>query len=56
VRSKKISTDDPALDKSVAHSIRPGYEWETKVIRQEMVAVYVYKQEQESLDTGMIDE
>ena len=53
---KKISTDDPALDKSVAHSIRPGYEWETKVIRQEMVAVYVYKQEQESLDTGMIDE
>lgn len=53
---KKIPTDDPALDKSVAHSIRPGYEWETKVIRQEMVAVYVHKQEQESLDTGMIDE
>ncbi len=53
---KKIPTDDPALDKCVAHSIRPGYEWETKVIRQEMVAVYVYKQEQESLDTGMIDE
>ncbi|MDJ0991034.1 MAG: nucleotide exchange factor GrpE [Desulfobacterales bacterium] len=53
---KKIPTDDPALDKCVAHSIRPGYEWETKVIRQEMVAVYVFKHEQESLDTGMIDE
>ena len=53
---KKIPTDDPALDKCVAHSIRPGYEWETKVIRQEMVAVYVFKQGQESLDTGMIDE
>ena len=53
---KKLPTDDPALDKCVAHSIRPGYEWETKVIRQEMVAVYVYKEEQESLDTGMIDE
>ena len=53
---KKIPTADPALDKSVAHSIRPGYEWETKVIRQEMVAVYVYQEEQESLDTGMIDE
>ncbi len=53
---KKIPTTDQALDKSVAHSIRPGYEWETKVIRQEMVAVYVYQEEQESLDTGMIDE
>jgi molecular chaperone GrpE len=53
---KKIPTDDMAQDKNVAHSIRPGYEWETKVIRQEMVAVYVYQEEQESLNTGMIDE
>ncbi len=53
---KKVPTDDPALDKNVAHSIRPGYEWETKVIRQEMVAVYVYQAEQESLDTRIIDE
>ncbi|MDJ0857255.1 MAG: nucleotide exchange factor GrpE [Desulfobacterales bacterium] len=53
---KKLPTDDPAMDKSVAHSIRPGYEWESKVIRQEMVAVYVYQVEQESLNTGNIDE
>lgn len=53
---KKLPTDDPAQDKNVAHSIRPGYEWESKVIRQEMVAVYVYQVAQESLDTGNIDE
>lgn len=53
---KKLPTDDPAQDKNVAHSIRPGYEWESKVIRQEMVAVYVYQEEQESLNTGNIDE
>ena len=53
---KKISTDDISKDKTVAKSLRPGYEWEGKVIRQEMVAVYVYKDEKESLDTGNIDE
>ncbi len=53
---KKIPTEDPNQDKNVAHSIRPGYEWETKVIRQEMVAVYVYQAAQESLNTGNIDE
>ncbi|MBL0716401.1 MAG: nucleotide exchange factor GrpE [Desulfosarcina sp.] len=53
---KKIPTDDPVMDKCVVHSIRPGYEWETKVVRQEMVAVYVYQEDQESLKTGIIDE
>lgn len=53
---KKVPTEDPTLDKNVVHSIRPGYEWETKVIRQEMVAVYVYQEAQESTNTGMIDE
>lgn len=53
---KKVPTDDPALDKKIAQSIRPGYEWETKVIRQEMVAVYVYQEAQESKNMGMIDE
>ena len=53
---KKIRTDDISKDKTVAKSLRPGYEWEDKVIRQEMVAVYVYKDEKESLDTGNIDE
>lgn len=39
---KKIETDDPEKDKLVAASIRPGYTWENKVIRPEMIAVYVY--------------
>jgi len=53
---KKISTDDSAKDKTIAKSLRPGYEWEDKVIRQEMVAVYVYADETESVDTRNIDE
>lgn len=53
---KKVPTSDPTLDKSVAYSIRPGYEWETKVVRQEMVAVYVNQDARESTNTGMIDE
>jgi len=53
---KKITTDDISKDKTVAKTLRPGYEWEGKVIRQEMVAVYVYKDEKESVDTGNIDE
>lgn len=39
---KKIPTEDPELDKTIAQSVRPGYEWEGKVIRQEMVAVYMH--------------
>ena len=53
---KKIITDDPSKDKTIAKSLRPGYEWEGKVIRQEMVAVYVYEDPQESVNTGNIDE
>ena len=53
---KKIPTDDSARDKTIAKSLRPGYEWEDKVIRQEMVAVYVYEDETESVDTRNIDE
>ena len=53
---KKIATDDLSKDKTIAKSLRPGYEWEGKVIRQEMVAVYVYQDEKESADTGNIDE
>lgn len=53
---KKIATDDSTKDKTVAKSIRPGYEWEGKIIRQEMVAVYVYEDDQESVDTRSIDE
>ncbi|MGM0451810.1 MAG: nucleotide exchange factor GrpE [Thermodesulfobacteriota bacterium] len=42
---KKIATDDPEKDKLVAASIRPGYTWEDKIIRPEMIAVYVYNDE-----------
>ncbi len=38
----KVETDDPALDKQVAESLRPGYIWDGKIIRPEMVSVYVY--------------
>ena len=38
---RKIPTDDPAKNRLVAESLRPGYEWEGKVIRPEMVAVYI---------------
>lgn len=39
---KKVETDDPEKDKTVAASLRPGYEWDDKVIRPEMISVYVY--------------
>ncbi len=39
---KKIDTDLPEKNRLVAESLRPGYEWEGKVIRPEMVAVYIY--------------
>ncbi len=41
--AKKVATADPGMDKKVAESLRYGYEWEGKVIRPEMVAVYDYK-------------
>ena len=39
---KKIETHDPSMDKAIARSIRPGYEWDGKILRPELVAVYVY--------------
>ena len=38
----KIECDDPAMDRMVAESIRPGYEWDGRVIRPEMVSIYMY--------------
>lgn len=40
---KKLETHDLSKDKTVAESVRPGYEWDDKVIRPEMVAAYIYK-------------
>jgi molecular chaperone GrpE (heat shock protein) len=53
---KKVPSMDASQDKLIAESIRPGYEWDGKVIRQEMVAVYVYQEEQESSTMGMNNE
>lgn len=39
---KTVETSDPLKDKTIAESLRPGYEWEDQVIRPEMVAVYIY--------------
>lgn len=41
---KKVDTDDPEKNKQVAQSLRPGYEWDGKIIRPEMVSVYVYNE------------
>ena len=40
---KKIETSDIAKDKTVAESLRPGYEWDGQILRPEIVAVYVYQ-------------
>jgi len=41
----KLETDDPEKDKTVAERLRPGYEWDGKVIRPEMVSAYIYQTE-----------
>lgn len=37
----KILTDDPGKDRTIAVRLRPGYEYEGKVLRPEMVNVYI---------------
>lgn len=39
----KIPTPDPEKDKTIAERLRPGYESDGKVIRPEMVSVFVYQ-------------
>ncbi|MFW5908594.1 MAG: nucleotide exchange factor GrpE [Desulfosalsimonas sp.] len=50
---KKLETDNPQMDKKVAESLRPGYEWEGKMLRPEMVAVYVYKEKTKEQGGGI---
>jgi len=38
----KVETDDPAKDKTIAQRLRPGYEWDGKVIRPEMISAFIY--------------
>ncbi len=40
---KTLKTPDASKDKTVAESLRPGYEWDGKVIRPEMVAACIYE-------------
>jgi molecular chaperone GrpE (heat shock protein) len=48
----KIETDDPEKDKTVAERLRPGYEWDGKVIRPEMVSAYIYQKESTAEDNN----
>ncbi len=48
----KIETNDPAKDKTVAERLRPGYEWDGKVIRPEMVSAYIYQTESTAEDNN----
>lgn len=38
---KTVPTSESAKDKTIAQSVRKGYEWEGQVLRKEMVEVYV---------------
>ena len=48
----KIETDDPEKDKTIAERLRPGYEWDGKVIRPEMVSAYIYQIESTTEDNS----
>jgi molecular chaperone GrpE (heat shock protein) len=41
---KQIETSQAEKDKCVAEQLRPGYLWEGRVLRPEMVSVYVYRE------------
>jgi molecular chaperone GrpE (heat shock protein) len=40
--NRKIETSVKEQDHTIAESIRPGYEWEGKIIRPEMIALYCF--------------
>ncbi len=44
---KKVETMDKASDKTIAKSLRPGYQWDGWVIRPEMVEACIYKEPQD---------
>ncbi len=51
-RQKIIKTEninEPSKDKTIAKRVHNGYDWEGKVLRKEMVDVFVYKPEAGSL-------
>ncbi len=42
---KTESSQDPSQDKTISSRVLNGYQWEGKVLRPEMVNVYIYKPE-----------
>ena len=54
--TKKVKTDDPDKDKTIAKSLRPGYEWDGQVIRHEMVATYHFIDETTETEMRSSDE
>ncbi len=53
---KKIETEDPEKDKKIAEHLRSGYEWDGRVIRPEMVSVYVKKAPDTGINTSTEEE
>lgn len=45
---KVILTNNKELDNKIAKSINPGYEKEQKVLRQERIAIYKYKESEDN--------
>ena len=41
---RKIETDDKQKERTIARRLRSGYKWEGKIIRPEIVEVYVFKE------------
>lgn len=54
--TKKIETRKKAEHRTIADSLRPGYEWGGKVIRPEMVAVFLYKEDSVGAELRSLDE
>lgn len=52
---KKIVTDNQFQDRVIAARLRPGYECEGRVVRPEMIAVYVYEPQEDETKSGMRD-
>ncbi len=53
---KRIDTSDPLEDRKVAESLKPGYEWDGKIIRPEIVSVYLYRKTCDDGNIGTFDE
>ena len=45
---KTIKTNDASKEKQLAERMRKGYEWDDKIVRKELVTVYVYDENAEA--------